>query len=339
MKGPSALKQFFWICALIFVAATIAGCGSAGPLVKPDAAPRSPLTGRVVDAASGQPAAGVKVFGAGTTYRTTTDGRGAFSLSGVPVGTHEVVAHQPGYTPIAKTVPHGPQTGREVVVRLSTTTETRGPEGGPAAASDSTALSSLPPAATRALKAMKQRVDQLEARVALISRQVDLLRDEQRGTALLAMNEEDLDTFKQFFLGDDREGCRLLNPGVLSEPTDGERGTLLRATTDQPLEVLNRRLGYRLRVVIDAFSVAEAEDEYSVFGDALVSFEALTPSGEDEAERWREARLDAYRGSFTHLLRALGAGRSEDENFSLARPAQVNRQTSSGLSGRTYTTT
>jgi predicted small lipoprotein YifL len=343
-KMLTQMKQILGASLLVVLVLLVlgtAGCGSAGPLVKPEAVPHSPMNGRVVDAASGQPAAGVSVFVAGTTYRATTDGNGSFTLPRVPAGTYELAARQPGYATATTTVPHGPEADREAVLRLSVTGAPSSASGEEdSQASDAPDASALPPATAQAMDEMRQRVEQVEARLALISRQVGLLRDEQRGTVLLAMNEEELDDFKRFFMGKDRENCRLLNTGVLSfQPTGQQESILLRVTTDQPLEVLSRRLGYRLRVVIDEFSVAEAEDETAILGDALVSFEALTPSGEDVAERWREGRHEAYQGSFTHLLRALGAGRSEDEGFSVARPAEVRGRTSQGITGRSYTTT
>jgi hypothetical protein len=325
---------------LLLLGALLVGCGGAGPLVDPSIVPRAALEGRVVDAASGQPAAGVRVFLAGTSHRATTNGQDAFTLTGVPAGVYEIAAHQPGYAPATSTVAHRPANSAagssEVRLRLST-----------AGASDPSSASGngpgvqmpedLAPAAREAIETLRQRVEQLESRVALISRQVELLRDEQRGTTLLAMNEDELEAFKEFFLGDEREECELLNPGVLSfEAADADRGVVLQATTDQPLEVLNRRLGYRLRVVLDAFSVAESGRETAVLGDALVSFEPLPPSTEDIAERWRKARRAAYEGSRVHLLRAWGAGRVEDEDFTVERPIDAERRTSASLAGRSY---
>jgi hypothetical protein len=229
----------------------------------------------------------------------------------------------------------------EVILRLSTAGAS---DSGIRASGEASGLrdqepAALSPAARTAIERLRQRVEQLEARLALISRQVGLLRDEQRGTTLLAMNEEDLEAFEEFFLGKDREECELLNPGVLSfGVADEDRGVVLQATTDQPLEVLNRRLGYRLRVVLDAFSVAESGRETAVLGDALVSFEPLPPGNEDIAKEWRKARYEAYEGSLVHLLRALGAGRANQEDFSVEYSFEVKRRTSSGLAARTYTT-
>jgi len=330
---------------LLLLGALLVGCGGAGPLVDPSIVPREALEGRVVDAASGQPAAGVSVFLAGTSHRATTTGQGAFALPGVPAGVYEIAAHQPGYAPATSTVAHRPadraDVPSEVILRLSTTRASdsgiRAPEE--ASGPRDQEPGALSPAARAAIETLRQRVEQLEARLALISRQVGLLRDEQRGTTLLAMNEEDLEAFEEFFLGKDREECELLNPGVLSfEAADEDRGVVLQATTDQPLEVLNRRLGYRLRVVLDAFSVAESGRETAVLGDALVSFEPLPPGNEDIAKEWRKARHEVYEGSLVHLLRALGAGRTNKEDFSVEYSLEVKRRTSSGLTARTYTT-
>jgi predicted small lipoprotein YifL len=333
------------LAALLVLSALLAGCGGAGPLVDPSVVPRAAVTGRVVDAASGQPVAGARVFLAGTSHRATTDGQGTFTLTGVPAGVYEIAAHQPGYAPVTSTVAHrpadsaaGPSKAR---LRLSTTgaPDPRSDTSRTRLATDAQVPEDLAPAAREAIETLRQRVEQLESRVALISRQVGLLRDEQRGTARLQMNEGELEAFKESFLGEDREKCKLLNPGVLSFEAADEESVVLQATTDQPLEVMNRRLGYRLRVVLDRFTMAESGRTTTVLSDALVSFEPLPPGDEGVAERWRETRHAAYQGSRVHLLRALGAGRAEDEGFTVDRPAEVERRTSASLAGRSYTVT
>ena len=337
--SESMVRSYLSATVLLGLVIALTGCGSSEPLFDPSIVPRATVTGRVADGASGQPVAGVKVFVDGTTYQTTTNGRGSFRFSRVPVGAYSVVAHIPGYATATTTIAHEATGSEDVLLPLSVTNESSGDgnanaENNPLSAA---ALSNLAPAAEEAIKALQKRTAQLEARVTLLSRQVNLLRDEQRGTTLLSMNEEELENFNRFFLGKDQEECSVLNPGVLSfASTEGQRNTLLRVTTDQPLEVLNRKLGYRLNVVLNNFGVAEAGAEYAVVSDALIGFEALTPPNEDVAERWREARRDAYEGNLTHLLRALGAERTDDEGFTLARPIDVRERTSSGLSGRAY---
>lgn len=349
--ATSMSTQFGPLATLLLLGVLLSGCGGAGPLVDPSIVPREALEGRVVDAASGQPVAGVSVFLADTSHRASTNGRGAFTLPGVPAGIYEIAAHQPGYAPATSTVPHRPADHgadgpSEITLRLSTTGGVGSSGVGSAIGALEEAsglqdqeLDALSPVARAAIETLRQRVEQLEARLALISRQVGLLRDEQRGTTLLAMNEEELEAFKEFFMGKDRKECELLNPGVLSfKAADRKSDVVLEATTDQPLEVLNRQLGYRLRVVLNAFSVVESGRETAVLGDALVSFEPLLPGNEDIAERWQKERQDAYEGSLVHLLRALGAGRAEKEDFFVERPLEVKRRTSSGLTGRTYRT-
>jgi len=316
----------------------VTGCGSAEPLLDPTVVPRHAVAGQVIDGANGQPVAGVEVFVAGTSYRTTTGGRGGFRFAGVPLGSYDVVAYLPGYATATTPIAHGAAVTEDVRLTLSVANATQTASAGEDAPPEQAEAPALSPAVADAVDALQQRIEQLERRVTLLSRQVSLLRDEQRGTTLLAMNQEDLDTFNRFFLGDDPSECRVLNPGVLSfEPAEDQPNTILRATTDQPLEVLNRRLGYRLYVAIGDFGVARSGQRYTVFSDARISFERLTPADEDEAEQWREARQRAYTGSLTHLLRALGAGRTGDEGFALSQSVDIRQRTSAGLGGQSYT--
>ena len=57
------------------------------------------ISGRVTDAASGQPLAGASVQVVGTTHATRTAADGRFSLTGVPDGAQRVRVSLVGYSP------------------------------------------------------------------------------------------------------------------------------------------------------------------------------------------------------------------------------------------------
>ncbi len=65
----------------------------------PALAQTATLSGRVSDAASGQPLPFASVFVNATTRGTTTDEAGRYTLTGVPLGSIEVVASYVGYAP------------------------------------------------------------------------------------------------------------------------------------------------------------------------------------------------------------------------------------------------
>lgn len=336
-------RSSFVLVALLFVIIVTTGCGGAGPLVRPDAEPKTSLSGRIVSAETGDPIAGATVFLAGTTYQDTTGARGAFALEGVPSGSYVVAGNLTGYSPAVKRVTHtagetgtkrssaGPaQDKQETVLALSAG---GGPTKGKSEASsvsglDSAVVEALPPATAEAVDAMQRRIDELESRVALLSRQLRQIQEARRGSALLSMKEEDLETFKDYFLGQNREGCRLLNPEALTfQQADEEPYVILKASAEQPLSIVNRQLGYRLQVVLEELRVVSERIGESVSGAFAAGFKPMKPEGEDQTEEWRQERQTAYQGSFLHLMRALAAQRLESEGFVLESKRTVEQTT------------
>ncbi|WP_461089088.1 carboxypeptidase regulatory-like domain-containing protein [Spirosoma gilvum] len=60
------------------------------------------LTGLVVDASTGKPMPFANVYVNGSTHGTTTNDQGAYTLTGVPLGTVEIVASFVGYQPLRR---------------------------------------------------------------------------------------------------------------------------------------------------------------------------------------------------------------------------------------------
>lgn len=119
--------------------------------------------------------------------------------------------------------------------------------------------------------------------------------------------------FERLFLGETpyADSTRLLNPGVLA--FDATWWGRLETTARAPLQIENRALGYRVTYFLEAFTASGGTIRYD--GEPL--FEALTPTGPEEAARWAANRRRAYHGSFQHLMQALLAGRVEAEGFTL----------------------
>ena len=115
--------------------------------------------------------------------------------------------------------------------------------------------------------------------------------------------------FERLFFGPTprSRSCTILNPEVLDF---ADHGGAFTATASAPFVFENRALGYRVTYVIERF---RAEGETVVFG-GFPRYEDL-PGAPDQRERWRDAREEAYRGSFQHFLRALARGTALDEGF------------------------
>lgn len=110
------------------------------------------------------------------------------------------------------------------------------------------------------------------------------------------------------------------NPKVVhfSYNTDSR---ILRAAADEPIEVINNYLGYRI-----FYSLSEFAYNYRSMVTTLRGyprFEPLQPADEAQAETWRNNRLDAYHNSMMHFTRSLYTGTMPRENFiaqSIVRP-------------------
>ncbi|WP_128547603.1 carboxypeptidase-like regulatory domain-containing protein [Larkinella soli] len=79
------------------------------------------LTGRVTDAATGKPLPFASVYLNSTTQGTTTNEQGRFRLTGVPLGTVELVASYLGYQPVRQSLRLDNDQTREVNLRLKST--------------------------------------------------------------------------------------------------------------------------------------------------------------------------------------------------------------------------
>lgn len=142
---------------------------------------------------------------------------------------------------------------------------------------------------------------------------------EMGGVTVTAERDEEwrerLRKFERLFVGRSAfaDSVRLLNPEVLRfDPTWWGQ---LQAEAVGPLIFENRALGYRVRYFLKEFEGAARLVKWD--GEPL--FDELTPTDSTEAARWRENRRRAYLGSFRHFLRALLAGRTEEEGFLVYR--------------------
>lgn len=121
--------------------------------------------------------------------------------------------------------------------------------------------------------------------------------------------------FKRLFIGesDFADECRLLNPEALRFET--KWWGKFAADAVEPLIIENRALGYRVQYFLEEFEMSGGVIRWD--GEPL--FEPLSPRNDAEAQRWRDNRIRAYRGSLRHFLRALLDDRIRDENFRMYR--------------------
>jgi hypothetical protein len=136
-----------------------------------------------------------------------------------------------------------------------------------------------------------------------------------------------LSVFKEQFLGKSElaNQCNILNPEMLDFTYDDKTETLTASSVDF-LNIENEALGYRVKYLITNFTYSDKDlsaKKLHYEGSAL--FEELkgTPSQE---KSWQRGRLQVYKGSAMHFLRALQNKRLEDEGFRVLQFSNPQRR-------------
>ena len=121
-----------------------------------------------------------------------------------------------------------------------------------------------------------------------------------------------LKLFKENFIGQSRNAklCELINPRIL---TFDNSKIGLTATADTSLVFMNRALGYRLKFLLESFSLTYLTHMIRYQGQFV--FDPLTPANEAEQKLWATNRLHAYYGSEMHFMRALYKRKLIEEGF------------------------
>ena len=126
--------------------------------------------------------------------------------------------------------------------------------------------------------------------------------------------ERDLRKFQSLFLGIDEAAAQtsILNPWVIDFPIPTEKGTFL-ARAEQPIEIENRYLGYKITFNLTEF--LDAPTNYRIVGAAR--FELLPPDSDAQQALWEKNRATIYQRSPMNLFRAITKGTYEREGFYL----------------------
>lgn len=283
------------------LAVGLSGCGAPRPLLFDGLVSQAGFSGQVVWAGTGRPVAGALVLIGETEFAAETDDRGVFAFDAVPLGAYTLVVSAPEARGATEPVILAEGLKPDVYIVLSLL-------------DDQGSGSTDNPAAE--LEALRQEVKRLRAALRQANRR-------------LVQDSEEIVLFERFFLGDDGGGeCGLRNPEALTFDARGVGSPpeVLKATAEVLLEVENRRLGYRVLVALDGFSLRHVrrDDSYSMTVEAVFSFASLTPDDAHEAEQWRRNRAEAYRGSLRHFLVALAAGRTDAEGFAVVSRTEVS---------------
>ncbi len=252
------------------------------------------VDGYVLNDETDEPIEGANVFIASSLLGASTNVEGYFLISGVPLGTHDLVASFIGYS------------GQSETIRL-TESETR----------------------TITLR-LKPRIYESSGIEVVAERSEE---DARRQKEADKERKQHLEKFRKFFLGISRnaEKCTIVNPEVLDFFVNEEE-ELFRANANDALVIDNRALGYRVRFVLEEFEVREKRQQRYIKYSGRAGFTELTTESRRENRRWTRNRERAYRGSQRHFLAALTADQLWEEGFMLVKEG-VEQADYSGVPG------
>ena len=126
---------------------------------------------------------------------------------------------------------------------------------------------------------------------------------------------EHFDLFTSLFLGETPNAAQteIINGHTLLFEKDAA-GRLV-AKAPEPIELVNKALGYRILFALHRFEYDVHEEILTYSGEPY--FEFLDPELEEETGLWAFNREQTYLGSLRHLLRSLAQGATYDEGFML----------------------
>jgi hypothetical protein len=133
--------------------------------------------------------------------------------------------------------------------------------------------------------------------------------------------EKQFRAFENGFLGESysKKEVYITNREVV-DFTENDNAFIAKAS--QPLQIVNKTLGYKVTYFMDNFEKTSSLTSFK----GLASFEKLVPEDAKQERRWKRNREEAYEGSIKHFLKALVGNRLEEEGFNafLLKPEYLN---------------
>jgi len=133
--------------------------------------------------------------------------------------------------------------------------------------------------------------------------------------------EKQFRAFERGFIGEsyNRKEVYITNREVVDFTENKE---VFSASASQPLEVINKTLGYKVTYFLYSFEKTNSLTSFK----GLASFQQLVPDDAKQMRRWKRNREEAYEGSIKHFLKSLVENRLEDEGFNafLLKPEYLN---------------
>lgn len=126
--------------------------------------------------------------------------------------------------------------------------------------------------------------------------------------------------FRREFIGQTEfaRQTEIENPYII-DFNENENGNLV-ASAPEPLNIINRALGYRLYVELDQFNWT---NNMGGFYKIYPKYELMEPENEDQQEKWEENRRETYDKSFQHFLKSLYHETLQQNNYTIENPSKL----------------
>jgi hypothetical protein len=113
-----------------------------------------------------------------------------------------------------------------------------------------------------------------------------------------------LPVFRKYFLGETANAslCKILNLEAI-DLNYNEQNHVLTATAQEPIEIENKALGYKIFYLLQTFSLDTQHD--LIFLSGIPRFVELVPEKDSQQKKWNRNRDKAYLGSVTHFIKSL----------------------------------
>jgi hypothetical protein len=150
--------------------------------------------------------------------------------------------------------------------------------------------------------------------------------------ASTSRRKDNLELFKKGFLGTDdiAKSCTILNDSVITFMWDS---LVFSASSNQPIQVDNPKLGYKINIILDNFKLIYTPETYKRIHkarkikpdvtDAIYQiachfhYKPYTPGKQREENRIVKNRRRIYYGSKMHFLRALYSGKLKTHGYEI----------------------
>ena len=134
-------------------------------------------------------------------------------------------------------------------------------------------------------------------------------------TARSNYKQKDVNLFWSKLLGEkpSKNGMEVLNPYNVHYHMNSKR--VLTAFCNEPIEIINHHMGYRIKFVLNNFQHNYEINE--TFIEGMPYYEELIPQDNRQRIRWEKKRREVYNVSLTHFFRALYSEQIHAEGYYL----------------------